>query len=148
MNLKVDVKDVNACQKVLTIDVPSEQVAEGFSTFYASVAKRAKIPGFRPGHAPAHVVALHFREEARQEVWKQLVSQSLREAIHQEELPVIGYPQIESIQFDEDHLKYKAHVEMKPKIKIDKYVGLVVKRSPAVVQESEIDESLSGLRQA
>jgi len=146
--LKIDIKDINSCQKVLTIDVSSEQVAEEFSHFYASVAKRAKIPGFRPGHAPAHVVALHFRDEARQEVWKQLVSQSLREAIHQEELPVIGYPQIESIQFDEDHLKYKAHVEMKPKIKIDKYVGLVVKRNPVAVEDSEIDESLSRLRQA
>ena len=146
--MKIDVKDVNSCQKVLTVDVPSEQVVEGFSHFYASAAKRAKIPGFRPGHAPPHVVALHFREEARQEVWKQLVSQSLKEAIHQEELPVIGYPQIENVQFDETHLKYKAHLEMKPKVKIDKYAGLSVKRSPVVVPDSEIDESLSRLRQA
>jgi trigger factor len=148
MKLKIDIKDVNSCQKVLTIDVPSERVVEGFSHFYTSVAKQAKIPGFRPGHAPAQVVALHYREEARQEVWKQLVSQSLKEAIQQEELPVIGYPQIENVQFDETHLKYKAHLEMRPKVKIDKYTGISVKRNPVSVSETEIENSLSRLRQA
>src|SRR3989338_8089393 len=130
MKLKIDIKDINSCQKVLTIDVSSEQVAEEFSHFYASVAKRAKIPGFRPGHAPAHVVALHFRDEARQEVWKQLVSRTFRSALDQEEIPIIGYPQIENVEFDEPRLKFKAHVEMRPKIKIDKYAGLSLKREP------------------
>jgi trigger factor len=146
--LKVDIKDINSCEKVLTIDVPEEQVSQEFSHFYASVAKQAKIPGFRPGHAPSQVVALHFRDEARKEVWKHLVAESLREAIRQEELAVIGYPQIENIQFDETHLKYKAHLEMRPKIKIDKYIGLTIKRHPISIQDSEVDESLSRLREA
>ena len=65
MKLKIDVKDLSSCEKVLTIDLPPETVTEEFETFYTTVGKRAKIPGFRPGHAPKHVVALHFKEEAK-----------------------------------------------------------------------------------
>src|SRR3989338_3081249 len=100
MKLKIDVKDLSSCEKVLTIDVPPETVTEEFETFYTTVGKRAKIPGFRPGHAPKHVVALHFKEEAKNEVWKQLVSRSFRDAIQQKEIAVIGYPQIENVEFN------------------------------------------------
>ena len=146
--MKINVKDVNSCEKLLTIDVPSEMVTEEFSSFYESVGKKAKIPGFRPGHAPKHVVALHFRDEAKQEVWKQLVSRTFRDAIKQEEISVIGYPRIENVEFDETRLKFKAHVEMRPKIKIDKYVGLTVKRDPVQVNESEIEEAIKRIQQA
>jgi len=148
MKLKINVKDVNSCEKILTIDVPSELVAEEFSHFYESVAKQAKIPGFRPGHAPKHVLALHFRDEARQEVWKQLVSRTFRDAVKQEEIPVIGYPRIENVEFDETRLKFKAHVEMRPKIKIDKYIGLSAKREPVQVNESEIEEALKRIQES
>ncbi|MBI4372709.1 MAG: trigger factor [Candidatus Omnitrophica bacterium] len=148
MKLKINVKDVNSCEKMLTIDVPSEVVAEEFSAFYEAAGKQAKIPGFRPGHAPKHVVALHYKEEARQEVWKQLVSKSFRDAVRQEEIPVIGYPRIENIEFDETKLKFKAHVEMRPKIKIEKYAGLSVKRDPVQVNESEIEETLKRIQEA
>src|SRR3989338_1421920 len=145
MKLKIDVKDVSPCEKLLTIDVPSEMVTEEFSSFYESVGKRAKIPGFRPGHAPKHVVALHFRGEARQEVWKQLVSRTFQSAVDQAEIPIIGYPQIENVEFDETRLKFKAHVEMRPKIKIDKYVGLNLKRESAQVSDTEINDVLKRL---
>ena len=146
--MKVDVKDKNSCEKVLTIDVPSEVVAEEFSSFYESVGKRAKVPGFRPGHVPKHVAALHFREEARQEVWKQLVSRTFRDALQQQEIQIIGYPRIENVDFDETRLKFKAHVEMRPKIKIDKYVGLSVKRDAVSVSRPEIDETLKRIQEA
>ena len=148
MKLKIDVKDVSPCEKLLTIDVPSEMVTEEFSSFYESVGKRAKIPGFRPGHAPKHVVALHFRGEARQEVWKQLVSRTFQSAVDQAEIPIIGYPQIENVEFDETRLKFKAHVEMRPKIKIDKYVGLSIKKEPIQISESEVDETLKQLQES
>lgn len=148
MKLKVNVKDVSACEKMLTIDVPSETVTEEFSTFYQSVSKRARIPGFRPGHAPQHVLKIHFKEEAKQEVLKHLLSRSFYDAVKQESLPVIGTPRIENIEFDESRLKFKALVEMRPKIKIDKYLGLSVTREPVVLDDSEIDQTIKRVQES
>lgn len=148
MKLKVNVKDVSACEKMLTIDVPTEVVTEEFSSFYDSVAKKARIPGFRPGHAPQHVLRIHFKEEAKQEVLKHLLSRSFYDAVKQESLPVIGYPKIDNIEFDETRLKFKALVEMRPKLKLDKYFGLNVKRELVVIQDSEISETLKRIQES
>lgn len=148
MKLKVNVKDVSACEKLLTIDVPSEIVTEEFSSFYDSVAKRARIPGFRTGHAPQHVVKIHFKEEAKQEVLKHLLSRTFYEAVKQESLPVIGYPRIDNVEFDETRLKFKALIEMRPKMKLDKYFGLSVKCDPVVINESEISETLKRVQES
>ena len=126
MKLKINVKNITSCEKRLTIDVPQETVAEEFATFYQAVGKRAKIPGFRPGHAPKNVVALHYRDTARNEVLRELLTRTISEAVTQESLPVIGYPRVEKVEFDESKLKFDAHVEIKPKVKIDKYTNLSV----------------------
>ena len=148
MKLRIDVKEISSCEKVLTIDVPSELVVEEFSSFYQSIGKRARIPGFRPGHAPKGVLELHFRDEARQEVWKQLVSKSFHRAVEQVSISMVGYPRIENVTFDETRLKYKAHVETRPKIKIGKYIGLSLKREPVAVTESEMEQSLKRLQES
>ncbi len=148
MKLKVNIKDVSACEKMLTIDVPAEIVTEEFSSFYQSVAKRARIPGFRPGHAPQNVLKIHFKEEAKQEVLKHLLSRSFYDAIKQESLPVIGYPKIENIKFDETSLKFEALVETRPKMKLDKYFGLNVKREPVIVDDSEMTETFKRIQES
>ncbi len=147
MKLKVNVKDVSACEKMLTIDVPQEMISEEFTSFYDSVGKKARIPGFRPGHAPQHVIKIHFKDEAKQEVLKHLLSRSFYDAVKQESLPVIGYPRIENVEFDETRLKFKALVETRPKLKLDKYFGLQVKREPLVINDSEISETLKRIQE-
>ena len=147
MKLKVSVKNINSCEKILTIDVPEEVVSNEFACFYDAMAGVAKIPGFRPGHAPRQVVALHYREEARRRVLEQLLRQSFREAVIQEKIALVGEPKVDEIQFDECHLKFNAHVETRPKIKIDNYVGLPLTRRPIEVRESEVEEMLKRLQE-
>lgn len=146
MTLKISVKDVSTCEKLVTIDVPQDTVSEEYDAYFSAVAKRAKIPGFRPGHAPKHVIALHFKEQARQEVLRELLSRSYREAVRQKELLPISYPRIDQIEFDDKHLKFNAHIELRPQIKMDSYFGLHLKRNPSAVSDSEVEEVLKRIQ--
>ncbi len=148
MNLKVQVKDLNGCEKLMSIEVPSEWVEKEYQDFYSAVARRARIPGFRPGHAPKHVLEIHFQKEAREEVLKQLLGTSFKQAVIQEKIPLVGEPQIELVEFDGKHLKYKAHVESRPKIKIDKYTGLSLERKTAPAKEADIEEILKRIQES
>lgn len=148
VNLKVQVKDLNGCEKLISIEVPSEWVEKEYQDFYGAVARRARIPGFRPGHAPKHVLEIHFQKEAREEVLKQLLGTSFKQAVIQEKIPLVGEPEIELVAFDEKHLKYKAHVESRPKIKIDKYTGLSLERKTFPVNESDIEDVLRRIQES
>lgn len=146
--MKVQVKELSGCEKLISIDVPSEWVTREYAGFYEGVARRAKVPGFRPGHAPSHVVKIHFQKEARDEVLKQLLMRSFREAVKEKEIAFIGEPKIDLLEFDEQKLKYNAHVESRPKIKVDRYTGLSFERKVGAVPESEIDEVLKRLQES
>lgn len=146
MNLKVSVKDLNSCEKLLTIDVPQEEVEAEYNLFFEAASKRAKIPGFRPGHAPKNIVARHFKSEARDEVLRNLLSRSFQEATREKSISPISYPKINDVEFDDLHLKFNAHVELRPSIKIDKYTGLQLKREIAAVEDKEIEEVLKRIQ--
>jgi len=146
--LKVDIKNIGPCEKVLTIDVPLNLIQEEFDQFYEYVSKRSKIPGFRPGHAPKNIVALHYKKEAHDEVLKQLLSRSFREAVKEKGINLIGTPKIDEIDFNDQKLKYNAHVEIRPEIKIENYAGLKLKKYVEQVDQKDIQDVLKRYQEA
>ncbi len=148
MNLKVSVKDGKECQKVLNVEVAPEHIREEYEKFYKEVAPKAKIPGFRPGKAPREVLAMHFKDEAKQEVLQHLLSQSYSQVLKEKALEPLGYPEIKDVQFDENKLIYSAIVETRPKIKLAKIVGLRAKREKVEVTAAEVEESLKQVQQS
>lgn len=146
--MKVSVKDTKACEKTLKIEVGSDRIQEAYESFYREVAPKAKIPGFRPGKAPMNIVAMHFQGEAKEQVLKDLVTESYREAVEEESLEPIGYPEVRDIQFDDTKLSFEAAVEVKPKIKLSKVKGLSAKKEAVSVKASEIEEGLKRIQES
>lgn len=144
--LKVSVKDTKSCEKTLKIEVGQDRIKEAYDAFYRAVAPKAKIPGFRPGKAPMNIVALHFKGEAREQVLKDLLTETYREALDEESIHPLGYPEVKDIHFDETKLSFEAAVEVKPKIKISKYKGLSAKKENVTVKPSEVEEALKRLQ--
>jgi trigger factor len=144
--MKCEVKDVNQCCKLLIIDVPQQTINDAYNLFYKQIAPKAKIPGFRPGKAPHEMVSRYYKNEAKEEVLKRLVSDSYHQALIEKKINPLGYPQFEEINFQDDVLIFRARVEIKPEIKIKKYKGITAKRESLVVEESEIDDVITRIR--
>lgn len=142
LDIKVSVKDGKACEKILKIEVPQESINKEYAEYYRAVADKAKIPGFRPGKAPREVLEMHFKNDARQAVLKNLISESYREAVQQKELHPLGFPDIEDVTFDDRKLSYQAKIETRPKIKLSKVAGLSAKKQTAEVKPEEVEEAL------
>ena len=145
--LKVAVKDVAPCEKLLSVDVQADAIREQYELVYREIAKVAKIPGFRPGKAPRDVISVHYKNEAREEVIKKLVSKTLHEALEEKKLEPILHPEIKDVDFTENKLSYKAHIEIRPEVKISTYAGIKVKKNPIKVEAAEIDQVIDRLRE-
>jgi len=141
------VKDVAPCEKILSVDVPADAIQEQYEVVYREIAKVAKVPGFRPGKAPREVISVHYKTEAREEVVKKLVSKSLHEALEEKKLEPILNPEIRDLDFTENKLSYKAHIEVRPEVKLPSYTGIKVKKNPIKVEEKEIDQVIDRLRE-
>src|SRR5260370_34382231 len=140
------VVDAETCRRELVIEIPVDAVrqeAEGVTAQYARVAR---IPGFRPGHAPASLVRRHFKEGIRNEVVQSLVPKFFQDAVKEQNWSVVGRPQFEDLKFEDDQpLTYKAIFEIYPEFGLKEYKGLEVEEETPLVTDADIDRALEEL---
>ncbi|HTI69870.1 MAG TPA: trigger factor family protein, partial [Candidatus Limnocylindria bacterium] len=60
--------EAETCKKELVIEIPVDVIRKEADTVTAQYTRVARIPGFRPGHAPASIVRNRFREDIKGEV--------------------------------------------------------------------------------
>jgi len=128
------------------VNVPEEAIAEAYEHVYREISKVAKLPGFRPGKVPPDLVRSHYRDEAKEEVQKRLVSRTLQEALSEHRLDPIFHPEIREINFTDRKLQYSAYIETRPEVKTGHYLGLKLKKNPSKVEADEIDRVVEELK--
>lgn len=148
MDLKISVKDGKTCEKILKIEVSREDVEREFSHFYREVAPTAKVPGFRPGKAPRHVLELHYKGQAREHVLKHLISESYHQTVKEKSLDPLGFPDVKDVKFDETKLSYEAVFEVRPKVKLSRVSGLSVKKDKIEIKAEEMDQTLKRIQES
>lgn len=145
--LKIKLQDGKTCEKILTIEVAKDRIAEEFESFYKAIAPRAKVPGFRPGKVPQDVLVMHYEKNAHDSVLETLLSESLPKALREKDLNPLTTPEIKDIQFDKERLVYKAHIETRPKVKLSKVIGLSAKKEKAAVKTEDVEKALKNTQE-
>jgi len=99
----------------MRVEVDTQKVDETFESITKDFQRQAALPGFRPGKAPKDMVVRKYAKDIEDEVKKKLISDSYRKAIEEQKLDVLGYPDIEEIQFNRGQpLQFAATVETAP----------------------------------
>lgn len=114
---------------------------------FDKAAENVEIDGFRKGKAPAAKVKQHINQfEVLQNAADSLLNDMYRHAIETENIWPVAQPQLEIEKIDEDELKVIFNIAVKPEFELGEYKGLSATKETAVVEESEIDAQLEGLR--
>jgi trigger factor len=152
--MKTELTDVSQTRKEIKIEIEPALVRSTYDRISDEYTKAAKVPGFRPGHAPRSVIRTRYKNEIRTEVLRQLLPEAVNNAIGEHSLAAIGEPNVE---FDNtealEHLgdapiTVKVGVEVLPEIKLDKYKGLEAERRIRPVTNEDIDKTIENLRDA
>ena len=94
--------ETETCKKELVIEVPPDIVKQESEAVTAHYRRLARIPGFRPGRAPASLVRRHFHDDIRSEVVQALLPKYFENAIKEQHMSVVGRPQFADLKFEED----------------------------------------------
>lgn len=147
--MKVELKELEPCRRLLEIEVPAEVVQIRFDRFYAELGKTAKVPGFRSGKAPRNILEMRYQGQARDEVLKRLIPDSYREAMRSHSLVPVDLPEISEVKFERDRpFSFKATVDIRPEIKLGNFKGLKVLKKKAEVRTEEVTKALVELQEA
>ncbi|OQA55395.1 MAG: Trigger factor [Candidatus Omnitrophica bacterium ADurb.Bin277] len=144
---KIKLQDGKACEKILTIEIGQDKIRGEYESYYHAIAPKANVPGFRPGRAPREVLEMHYEKHANDAVLEQLLSDSLPRALRDKKLRPLTTPELKDIRFSREKLSYKAHVEIRPRVKLSKVEGLSAKKEKAEVKDEEVEKSIQNLRE-
>ncbi len=140
--------EAETCKKELVIEIPADVVRKEADTVTTQYRRVARIPGFRPGHAPASLVRQHFREDIRSEVVQALLPRFFESAVKDQKWAVVGRPHFEDLKFEEDQpLTCKATFEVVPEFELKEYKGLEVEEQETTVTDPDVDKAVEELRE-
>jgi trigger factor len=140
--------EATTCKKELVIEIPVDVVQHEADSVAAQIAKRARIPGFRPGRAPTTLVRQHFRDDIRSEVVQNLVPRYFESAVKDQSWAVVGQPQFEELKFENDQpLTCKATFEIYPDFELKPYKELEVEEEQATLTDADMEKAVEELRE-
>ena len=152
--MKTELVDVSPTRKEIKIEVEPEVVRAAFDRISDRYAKQARVPGFRPGHAPRAVVRTRFKSEIRGDVLRELIPDAVNNAIEKHELAAIGEPDVhldtnEALErIGEDAISFHVGVEVLPNVELGNYKGIEAIRRIRPVTGEDIERMLDGLRES
>jgi trigger factor len=146
--MKTEFIDLSETQKNLVVEIDSAVVDAEIEKIARDYSKAARIPGFRPGKVPAKVVRQRFRDQILHDVVHGLIPRAVDEALRDKGIEPVDTPDIKDVVVEEGQpLKFTATFETVPPIDPGDYSMLTLRRLENTVEESAVDEALSGLRQ-
>ncbi|MFH5207129.1 trigger factor [Antrihabitans sp. NCIMB 15449] len=146
--MKSTVEQLSPTRVRINVEVPFEELKGDFDRAYKSLAQQIRIPGFRPGKAPAKLIEARVGRGA---ILEQVVNDALpgkySEAVTTAAVKVIGQPDIEITKIDDgQQLEFTAEVDIRPEIALPDYSTISVTVDPIEIKDEDIDEQLQSLR--
>ena len=145
--MNVSVENLAPCKKLVRVELDAAAVDAAFDSITKDFQKQAVLPGFRPGKAPRDMVIKKHGAEIKEEAKRKLIGENYHKAIEEQKLQVVGYPDIEEVQFERGQaLHFTATVETAPEFQLPDYKGIPAQLEAKTVTDADVERALEMLR--
>jgi trigger factor len=146
--MKVTVEELSPSKRALLIELPAERVTTAMKATLRDLSRKLQLPGFRRGKVPADLIQRRFQADLNEELLRELIPESYREALTQTDLRPVGQPKVEDVQLTAGApLRFRAVVDVKPPVEVKDYRGIGVERGKVEVTDQEVERGLEFLRE-
>jgi trigger factor len=148
--LTITREELNEATVKLNIICPPELIRSGINKAIKKLSKQIRIPGFRPGQAPAHLVQQAVGEgEIMGQAAEEIVREALVKALTQESLEPVSRPVIDLEKFEREPAEFvfTAKVPLSPIVELGDYLKLPAARPKIEITDQDVDQQIEALRQ-
>jgi trigger factor len=145
--VNVQLNHVSGTRKNLVITLDQSEVSAEHQAVVAEFAKQARIPGFRPGKAPAAMIAKRFGKEIADEFKQKIVGNAYRGALEQEKLEVINVVNVEQGSIEPGvAATITVTVDVRPDFTLPDYSGLPTEIAPVEPTDADVESVIENMR--
>ncbi len=147
MSVVLAIEEIGPCRKQVRIEVPQPAVEAETERVVKEYGKRARIPGFRKGKVPSHLVRRQFGPDIRQEVLERLVPRYWRQAAAEKGIEPLTPPEFGEVHLhDGEPLTFSATVDVRPEIELRNYSDFALPTPPLEPTPEEVTAAVADLR--
>jgi trigger factor len=145
--MKTEFVDVNETRKNVRVEIPTDVVSAEIDRIAKDYSKKARIPGFRPGKAPATVIKQRFKDQILHEVAHDLIPRAVDDALRQRGVEAVDTPDVRDVTIEEGRpLTFTASFDTLPAFDPGDLSTISLRRPSNRVEEGVVDQSLERLR--
>ena len=140
---------VKSCEKLeksrvaLTIETSAEEFEAAVNKAYLKMRGKINVPGFRVGKAPRKIIEKMYGAEVfYEEAVNIILPDAYEAAVKEQELEVVGYPQVELESCTKDGVVFKCTVAVYPEVKLGQYKGLEAPKAEVKVAAADVNARL------
>ncbi len=146
--MKTDLVDVNETRKNVRVEIPSDVVDAEIDRIARDYSRKARIPGFRPGKAPARVIKQRFKDQILHDVAHDLIPRAVDDALRERGVEAVDTPDIRDVTVEEGQaLTFTASFDTVPSFEPGDYATVSLRRPSSDVEEAAVEQALQRLRE-
>jgi trigger factor len=145
--MKFDVVEVNATRKDVRVEIPTDVVSAEIDRIARDYSRKAKIPGFRPGKAPARVIKQRFKDQILHDVVHDLIPRAVDDALREKGLEAVDTPDVREVVINEgEPLTFTASFDTVPEFDPGDLKAIAFKRASNGINDEALQLALQRLR--
>jgi trigger factor len=145
--VNVQLNNVSDTRKSLVVSLEKSDVDTVHQAVVAEFSKLARIPGFRPGKAPAAMVAKRFAKDIDEEFKQKVVAKAYRDGLDQQKLDVLNVVNVEPSEVAPGQpATVTFTIDVRPEFALPDYVGLPTEVQPTDATDAEVDAVIESMR--
>jgi trigger factor len=144
----VKVSKPDQCRRVLSIEVPLEEVEREEGEIFRKLKSDLKIPGFRQGKVPAGYIRKNYADVIHSDAVRNLLPEVYEQALIRERIAPLGDPKFENLRAEKgEGITVEVTVEVRPEITIKNYKNIGIVAEKREIGEEDVDRALENLRE-
>jgi trigger factor len=145
--MKTEFADVNETRKNVRVEIPSDVVDAEIDRIARDYSKKARVPGFRPGKAPARVIKQRFKDQILHDVAHDLIPRAMDDALRERGVEPVDTPDVRDVNIEEGHpLTFTASFDTVPPFDPGDLATISLRRPAVAIDEEAVSGALQRLR--
>jgi trigger factor len=145
--MKTEFADVNETRKNVRVEIPTDIVDAEIDRVATDYSRKARVPGFRPGKAPARVIKQRYKEQILHDVAHDLIPRAVDDALREKGMEAVDTPDVRDVNIEEGRpLTFTASFDTVPVFDPGDLSTIALQRPGVAIDEEAVSGALQRLR--
>jgi len=145
--MKTSLSTLEGLKRSLRVELPIDTFNQKTDKILQSLAKKARIDGFRKGKIPATILRQRFGASAKADATNEVVSETLEEALTDADVSPAAQPSLTNVDTESsDNFIYTIEFEVYPEVSVAPLSSLNIDQISATVSDEDEERALQDLQ--